>query len=132
MKIAADTNVLLRAAVRDDPRQTQPAIHALRTAELIAIPVVALCEFVWVMRNGYKMPAAKVAESVRSLIDSGNVVTNRPAVDAGLAFLDKGGDFADGAIAFEGAWLGAEEFVSFDIKAVELLKAQGKRARLLA
>jgi predicted nucleic-acid-binding protein len=49
-----------------------------------------------------------------------------------LAILDKGGDFADGVIAYEGHWLGAEEFVSFDKQAVTLLKSQGKRARLLA
>jgi predicted nucleic-acid-binding protein len=61
-----------------------------------------------------------------------NVVTNRPAVEAGLAVLDMGGDFADGVIAYEGHWLGAEEFVSFDKQAVTLLKSQGKRARLLA
>ena len=132
MKITADTNVLLRAAVRDDPTQTLPAVHALRTAELVAIPVEALCEIVWVMRSGYKMPAAKVAHSIRALIESGNVVTNRPAVEAGLELLDKGGDFADGAIAYEGNWLGAEEFVSFDAKAVSILKSQGKRARLLS
>ncbi|MGD0801280.1 MAG: type II toxin-antitoxin system VapC family toxin [Terracidiphilus sp.] len=132
MRIAADTNVLLRAAVRDDPTQTLPAVHALRAAELVAIPVAALCEFVWVLRNGYKMPAAQVAHSIRALIDSRNVVTNHPAVEAGLAVLDKGGDFADGAIAYEGEWLGAHEFVSFDKKAISLLKAQGKRARLLA
>jgi predicted nucleic-acid-binding protein len=132
MRIVADTNVLLRAAVRDDPKQTRPAAHALRTADLVAIPVAALCEFVWVMRSGYKSPAAEVARSIRSLIDSENVVTDRPAVEAGLEFLDKGGDFADGAIAYEGRWLGAEEFVSFDKKAVSLLKSQGKRARLLS
>jgi predicted nucleic-acid-binding protein len=45
--------------------------------------------------------------------------------------LDAGGDFADGAIAHEGRWLGAEMFVSFDAKAVELLKAQGVAARVL-
>jgi predicted nucleic-acid-binding protein len=132
MKIVADTNVLLRAAVRDDPTQTRPAAHALRTADLVAIPVAALCEFVWVMRSGYKRPPAEVAHSIRALIDSENVVTNRLAVEAGLEFLDRGGDFADGAIAYEGRWLGAEEFVSFDKKAVSLLKSQGKRARLLS
>jgi predicted nucleic-acid-binding protein len=84
------------------------------------------------MRSGYKRPAAEVAHSIRSLIDSENVVTNQPAVEAGLEFLDKGGDFADGAIAYEGRWLGAEEFVSFDKEAVSILKSQGKRARLLA
>ena len=35
-------------------------------------------------------------------------------------------------IAFEGARLGADEFVSFDKQAVSILKAQGKRARLLS
>jgi predicted nucleic-acid-binding protein len=132
MKVIADTNVLLRAAVRDDPTQTRPAAHLLRTAELVAIPVAALCEFVWVMRNGYKRPAAVVAASIRALINSQNVVTNRLAVEAGLDLLDQGGDFADGVIAYEGEWLGAEEFVSFDKKAVSLLKSQGKRARLLS
>jgi predicted nucleic-acid-binding protein len=132
MKIVADTNVLLRAAVRDDPTQTRPAAHALRTADLVAIPVAALCEFVWVMRRGYKRPVAEVAQSIRSLIESENVVTNQLAVEAGLEILDKGGDFADGAIAYEGRWLGAEEFVSFDKQAVTLLRSQGRKARLLA
>ncbi len=132
MKIVADTNVLLRDALRDHPRQSPIAGRVLQNAELVAIPVAVLCEFVWVLRQGYKMSASEVAKSIRSLIDSWNVVTNRPAVEAGLEFLDTGGDFADGAIAYEGEWLGAEEFVSFDVKAVDLLKAQGKRARLLA
>jgi predicted nucleic-acid-binding protein len=61
-----------------------------------------------------------------------NVELDRPAIEAGLEVLEAGGDFADGVIAYEGRWLGAEEFVSFDKKAVSLLKAQGKRARLLA
>ena len=60
-----------------------------------------------------------------------NVETNRPAIEAGLAVLDAGGDFADGAIAYEGRWLGGETFVSFDKKAVEMLRAQGEVARLL-
>jgi predicted nucleic-acid-binding protein len=132
MKIAVDTNVLLRAAARDDPQQIKSAAAVLRSAELVAVPIAALCEFVWVMRQAYKWPAAEVALSIRSLIESENVVTNRPAVEAGLELLDKGGDFADGAIAYEGRWLGAEEFVSFDKQAVSLLRSQGRKARLLA
>jgi predicted nucleic-acid-binding protein len=46
--------------------------------------------------------------------------------------LDADGDFADGAIAYEGNWLGGETFVSFDKKAVTLLTAQGQPARLLS
>jgi predicted nucleic-acid-binding protein len=54
-------------------------------------------------------------------MNSGNVVANRPAVEAGLALMDAGGDFADGIIAYEGSWLGADMFVSFDKTAVKLL-----------
>jgi predicted nucleic-acid-binding protein len=61
-----------------------------------------------------------------------NVELDRPAIEAGLEVLEAGGDFADGVIAYEGHWLGAEEFVSFDKQAVSLLQAQGKRARLLS
>jgi len=57
---------------------------------------------------------------------------NRPAAEAGLALLHAGGDFADGVIAYEGNWLGADTFVSFDSKAVKLMEAQGASARLLS
>jgi predicted nucleic-acid-binding protein len=132
LKIVADTNVLLRDALHDDFRQSPLAGKVLQSAELVAIPVAVLCEFVWVLRQGYKMSTSEVATSIRSLIDSWNVVTDRQAVEAGLEFLDRGGDFADGAVAYEGYWLGAEEFVSFDKQAVAMLKSQGKRARLLS
>ncbi len=129
--VAVDTNILLRAAVRDQQRQAESAAHLLRSADQIAIPLVALCEFAWVMRTGYKRPPAEVAISIRALINSAKVIVDRSAVQAGLELLDAGGDFADGVIAHEGAWLGAEEFVSFDKQAVSLLKAQGKKARHL-
>ena len=57
---------------------------------------------------------------------------NRPAAEAGLTLLDAGGDFADGVIGYEGSWLGADAFVTFDKKAVKLMEAQGRSARLLA
>jgi predicted nucleic-acid-binding protein len=132
MKIGADTNLLLRAAVRDDAQQAITAARVLRTAELVAVPVAALCEFASVMRSLYKKPALEVARSIRSLVASPNVVTQHPAVEAGLAVLDMGGDFADGAIAYEGRWLGAEEFVSFDKQTVTILRSQGHKARLLS
>ena len=132
MKIVADTNVLLRDALHDDPLQAGMAAKVLERAELVAIPVTVFCEFVWVLRQGYKKSAAEIAGAIRRLLRSASVVTNRPAVEAGLELLDQGGDFADGAIAYEGHWLGAEEFVSFDKQAVSLLKSQGKRARLLS
>ncbi len=131
MKLAVDTNILIRAVMRDDPMQAAQAIKVLRDAELIAISTPCLCEFVWVLRSVYNMQATDTAAALRALLDTGNVVMNRPAVEAGLEMLEAGGDFADGVIAYEGSWLGGETFVSFDKKAAALLALQGKSARLL-
>jgi len=132
MKVTADTNVLIRAAVQDDLHQARRAAKILAEADLVAVPVPVLCEFVWGLRRGYRKSATDVSDAIRRLMRSPNVVMNRTAVEAGLSALDAGGDFADGAIAHEGEWLRAEEFVSFDSKAVSLLQAQGSRARLLS
>lgn len=132
MKITADTNVLLRAVLDDDEAQQQVAIETLEGAEIVAISVQSLCEFVWVLDRGYKTPRADIAAAVRRLLDMRNAVANRPAVEAGLRVLDAGGDFADGVIAYDGNWLGGETFVSFDKKAVSLIAGQGQQTRLLA
>ena len=132
MKVTADTNVLIRAAVQDDLHQARRAAKILAEADLVAVPVPVLCEFVWVLRRGYRKSATDVSDAIRRLMRSPNVVMNRTAVEAGLSALDVGGDFADGVIAHEGEWLGAEEFVSFDSKAVSVLEAQGSRVRLLS
>lgn len=131
MKIAVDTNVLVRAVVGDDPQQSAAGAEAMRAATLIAVPVPVLCEFVWVLRRVYALAPTDIAAAVRALLDTGNVVVNRPAAEAGLAMLEAGGDFADGAIAYEGRWLGGDTFVSFDKKAVALLSSQGHAATLL-
>ena len=131
MKIIADTNVLLRAIVGDDAKQGMAAIEATTKAETVAVSLHALCEMVWVLHRRYDTSRADIASTVRLLLRTQNVQLNRPAVEAGLAMLDMGGDFADGVIAYEGQWLGGEIFVSFDQKAVAALNAQGKAARLL-
>jgi predicted nucleic-acid-binding protein len=97
-----DTNVPIRAAVQDDTHQARRAAEVLQQADLIAVPVPAFCEFVWVIRRGYKKSGSNVSDAIRRLMKSINVVMNRPAVEAGLAVLDAGGDFADGVIAHEG------------------------------
>ncbi len=131
MKVAVDTNVLVRAVVRDDPEQASVAVKILSDAELIAVALPCLCEFVWVLRRVYGFQSADAATAIRALLAAANVEVNRPAVEAGLLVLEAGGDFADGIIAYEGNWLGGETFVSFDKKAVALLTAQGLATRLL-
>jgi len=131
VKISVDTNVLVRAVVRDDKKQAQAASKLLKQADLIAVPVPCLCEFVWVLRSVYDFSLADISAALNALLNVANIVVNRPAVDAGLAMLNAGGDFADGLIAYEGKWLGGDTFVSFDKKVVSLVVRQGLQAKLL-
>lgn len=131
MKIALDSNILLRNVLQDDPIQAGLARRELEGAELVVISTPVFCEFVWGLRQLYRKAAPEVTSAIRYLIDSGNVVTNRLAAKAGLAVLDQGGDFANCVIGYEGQWLGADAFVSFDKQTVSISKTQGKRATLL-
>jgi predicted nucleic-acid-binding protein len=131
VRITADTNLLVRIAALDNPVQSKVAADALSEAEAVAVTLPSLCEFVWVMMRGYERSATEVATAIRKLIGSAGVLVDRPAVEAGLAVLEKGGDFADGVIAFEGRRLGGKVFMSFDKDAVGLIGATGGEARLL-
>jgi len=110
MKITADTNLLVRALVEDHAEQSNAAQLALRKADVVALTIPMLCELVWVLHS-YKIRPSDIAQAIRDLLNSANVAVNRSTAEAGLAMLDAGGDFADGVIACEGNWLGADTFV---------------------
>lgn len=131
MKIIADTNVLVRVAVGDDPRQARLALAELQAADLVAITVPTLCELTWVLSRSYKLDREDIAQFIRELRNSESVRLDDAAVDAGLAMLDAGGDFADGVIAYAGRWLGGEVFVSFDKSATAKLAKTGMPVRAL-
>ena len=129
--MGVDTNVLVRFLMGDDKRQSVAADAALSKADGVMISVSALCELVWVLQQGYGVERGDILNAITVLISSDNVVIDLPIVEAGLAVLKAGGDFADGVIAFDGFKLGAEEFVSFDKKAIKLAHVHGKLARLI-
>ena len=131
MNITVDTNVLVRAVVRDHEKQARTASKILKEADLIAVSLPCLCEFVWVLRRVYNFGQQDISRALQALINASNVAVDRPAADAGLVILNAGGDFADALIAYEGNWLGGETFVSFDKKAVSLVVKQGQQAKLL-
>ncbi|AGF73949.1 hypothetical protein BAnh1_00560 [Bartonella australis AUST/NH1] len=132
MKISVDTNVLVRAVLQNDKKQGEAASKILREASLIAISLPCLCELVWILRRGAKLSKEDVAGMLHDLLATSNIVMNRPAVEAGLAILEAGGDFADGIIYYDGNWLGGETFVSFDKLAIDLLTQNGRSAKLLS
>ena len=132
MRVTADTNVLLRTIVADDPDQAAAAAALFDEATVIAIGLQTLAELVWVLRGSYGVTRVDISTAIRTIMDTEKVVLDRAATDAGLACLDAGGDFADGVIAHEGAWLGGHTFVSFDKKAVRVLAGLGSRTHLLS
>jgi predicted nucleic-acid-binding protein len=131
VKVTADTNVLLRLLVGDDEDQQRAAAELVEGAELVAVGVQTLAELVWVLRRSYGVSRKDTAAAIRRIVDTANVRVDRPAVDAGLACMEAGGDFADGLIAHEGAWLGGETFASFDVKAVKAMHTLGRPTMLL-
>jgi predicted nucleic-acid-binding protein len=116
----------------DDPGQSALAAQTLREADIVAVPLPALCEYAWVLRTAYKRTRTEVAASIEALLDTPGVHTDESATRKGLEALRRGGDLADAVIAYEGLWLGGEEFVTFDRKAAELLPEIGIPARRLA
>ena len=128
MKITADTNVLLRAVVEDDAAQAATAQALLMRAAVIAVPIPVLCEFARILRRGYGYSPGDIAVAIEAVAEIDSVVTDAPAVDAGLAALRGGGDFADGTIASQGESLGGTVFASFDRGAVARLGSQGANA----
>lgn len=128
MKITADTNLLLRAILEDDPQQAAEAQALIGRAELIAIPVPVFCEMVWTMRRLYKRPVNEIADALEALLQVDTVVTDRPAVEAGIAVLRRGGDFADGVIAQQGMALGGTVLATFDKAGIRVLNAGGLTA----
>jgi predicted nucleic-acid-binding protein len=128
VRITADTNLLVRAIVEDDPRQAALAKALLSQASMIAIPVPVFCELVWVLKRGYGRSTPEIVAAMAVLVEVEAVVTDRLAVEAGLAMLRAGGDFADGVIAHQGADLGGSVFASFDRAAVKQLRQAGSAA----
>jgi predicted nucleic-acid-binding protein len=131
MKIIADTNVLLRFVLGDDPEQYNLALDAMEKSEAVAVTNHALCEMTWVLRTRYGVSRPAIAATIHELLETGNVLLDSAAVNAGLTTLEAGADFADGVIDYEGRWLGGETFVSFDKKAVAAITKQGMKAELL-
>jgi len=131
MTIVIDTNVLLRLVIEDDTGETEQAQDALASASRVVVPVVAICEAIWVLRSRYKVAREPLQAFVRRLLETDKLLMDRVAVEAGINMMERGGDFADGLIALDGRRLGGETFVSFDKKAVALLTASGLNCRLL-
>ena len=80
------------------------------------------------LKRAYARDAEDVAAAIKAIAEIEAVTTDLPAVEAGLAALRAGGDFADGVIAYQGEDLGGTVFASFDRQAVAWLQGAGTAA----
>lgn len=131
MKVIADTNLLVRLAIDDDPIQRRVAARIVMEAEAVIVGLHALCEMVWVLRTSYRFSKAQIVLAIENLCGVENVIVDRAALEAGLEAMRSGADFADAAIAYEGRMAGGDVFVSFDKKAVAAIAQQGMKTELL-
>jgi len=129
LKVAPDTNILVRVLMNDDAEQAEAARRSLSAAETIYLTLPALCETAWVLKRFFGASCDEVATAIRLLTGAANAVFDGRAVSTGLKLLESGGDFADGVIAASGIGMGAEEFLTFDRSASRRLANVGIAVR---
>ena len=116
--IGVDTNVLLRAIVRDDEAQYRAAhdfIAARSPEDPAYICMVVLVEFAWSLRRSYRYPPQDVIEAVRRLHAATDVVLeDENIVDDALAIIGPGDDLADLLIALGNVAAGCSRTMTFD------------------
>jgi len=114
VRVAADTNVVVRYLVWDDEAQAEAAARVIEQADVLVLSTVVLCEVVWVLRRAYRYGGGEVTGVLRRLIESRTVEVDRPLAEAGLANLETGGDFADGVVLAEAGRARCNRLVTFD------------------
>lgn len=132
MKVAVDTNVLVRYLTWDAEAQAIEAAAVLESGSVIVISIIVLCELVWVLKRAYRYTTAEIVDVLGDLIQTRNIEIDRPAAEVGLQMLARGGDFADGVIQYDAGRARCDRVVTFGqdfawlsaSAVVELLTAQ--------
>lgn len=114
MRIAVDTNVLVRYLTSDDAAQATEEMRVIEGASTVVISTIVLCELVWVLKGRYRYGREDIINIVRGLTESRTVEVDQLAVAAGLAMLNKGANFADGIIQHEASLTRCDSLVTFD------------------
>ena len=78
MRIAVDTNVLVRYLTWDDEEQAIEAANAIEGADAIVVPTIVLCELVWVLKRAYRYAGPEIIDILRRLVAIRAVEIERP------------------------------------------------------
>ena len=131
MSIAIDTNVLVRLLVQDDEAQCaaarQVVAQAAQAGEPVLILLCALLETEWVLRSRYRLDKASIAGAFARLLESADVeFEHAPTVEETLHLWGQHAraDFADCLLSARAVHLGRSRFVTFDVGASRLPRAE--------
>jgi predicted nucleic-acid-binding protein len=95
--IAVDTNILVRYAVKDDPKQTETATDFLKSNSCCILKTVLL-ELAWVLssQTGYDLSRSVAAERLRHICGLPTItVEDASTVAQAITWYEEGLDFAD-------------------------------------
>lgn len=117
-----DANVIVRFFVDDDPRQFQRAgelFNSLTAKDPAFISLVALAEFVWVLRAVYRVSKIQIVEFLERLARTSTLILeSHEAVTVAVAQFARGkADFADYLIELSGRRAGCDRTWTFDVLA---------------
>lgn len=117
---ALDTNVLVRLFVDDDSSQHKLAVrYAQAHFTLDApgfVPMVAVCEAVWVLRAGFKFTKPEIIDYLYVMFRTERLDFERLDIleEALEAYIKGRADYADYVIKYSSFSGGAEKIVTFD------------------
>ena len=93
--VVVDTNVLVRFAVNDDPKQVAQARRAIGSQD-IWVGVTVLLELEWVLRSRYAYERTEILSFLQRLLTTASIeVEDTAQVATALDWYTDGADFAD-------------------------------------
>jgi len=95
MRIALDTNIVIRFLTQDDEHQYRRAYAVFQHPQLYIATTVFL-EMEWVLRYAYEYDRSEIIRAFRMLLGLSNIEAENPGILAGaLEWHQAGMDFAD-------------------------------------
>lgn len=120
--VGLDTNVLVRLATNDDPRQAARARELIVTEGQAFVNRATVLEFVWVLQYVYEYPRAQIVRGLERLLNLEKVIVeDRPVVEVATDLFGQGADFADALFAESNVDKGCTTTRTFDKTAAKQL-----------
>ena len=115
--IAVDTNILVRAILGDDPRQSPIARQAIENARDILVPITVLIELAWVLKSvGWTRVQIHRALVILALQPTVHLDRSAEVLAALDDFKAGPADFADYLTLRQSKALDARKLLTFDRK----------------